>query len=161
MSNTTTHTMKTRKSGRTFTTRVTVTRTPASLSESRMLRSRWFDYCHEFVTEVNQVEVHLASADYEDEGWTTTYLEIVTPNGRGCIVKFSHGEELMAFVMNSGKALAHGMWKKYGSRRGHCCAYLRAMNINPNSRTKVTERCPAALYATVRGEGSKWGVEAA
>lgn len=156
---------KYRKNGHTFSDRITVTRTPSTLSQSRMARPRWFDYCWEHVTEVFEVEVTIemvldvdGETRYSGGGDPSKYTEIVTPLGRGCI---SYGE-LTAFVLNNGHALLNGQYvgRKYGSRRGSAMAYIMAMGCSPNSRKKVTEHCPAALYGVVKGEAEKWSIAA-
>ena len=68
--------------------------------------------------------------------------------------------ELMAFITLTGKALTHGFWKKYGSRRGYAGAYLAAHGVNVDSRSlnKFDERCVGAIYGFIRGEDAKWQV---
>lgn len=147
----------------TFKTTVTVERTPATLSESRIRRARWFDYVADAVTECWKVKVtfkHLSTVTAEktidnlDSGWTDEYFEIVTPYGRGCVVLYADKrcDELECFIPTSGKALIFGCWKKYGKYRGHAVGYLRANKLSADSRSKVEHTCPAAIYKAAIGK---------
>ena len=147
-----------------FNTSVTVERTPANLSEHRARRGRWFDYVGDHVTECYQVKVTFKTLDHTtlNDGvthpsggseWTDTYFEIVTPFGRGTVFSFQHGDELIAFIPTSGKALIEGCWKKYGQYRGHGVGYMRANGLNVNSKAKVEHTCLAQIYsAAARGK---------
>jgi hypothetical protein len=137
----------------TWTTEITVSREPASLSKYRMERARWFDYVGDHVTSCNKVSVTFSGGDVTPV--TNFYFEIVTPHGKGCIIDFEGGSELVAFIPNSGKALITGCWKKYGKYRGHGVGYMRANRLNVNSRTKVEHTCPAHVYDEASGTG--WG----
>lgn len=171
MTTTTTSFIRTwRKNRRTFRDRITVKRTPSTLSESNK-SARWFDYCGEQIVAVFEVEVTVemvldvdGETRYSGGDTPAKYTEIVTANGRGCITRYrGPSEELTAFVLNNGHALLNGCYigRKYGSRRGSAIPYIMAMGCNPNSRKKVTERCAAALYGAVNGEFEKWHIEAA
>lgn len=136
----------------TFETKITVERKPASLSESRMARARWFDHVADHVTECFDVTVTFESGTSK---WTETFFEIVTPSGRGCILRFNGAaEELYAFVTNEGKGMIFGCWKKYGRYRGHAVGYLRAHGLKAESK-KVDHTCIGAMYAAASGK--PWG----
>jgi hypothetical protein len=138
----------------TRTTDFTVSREPATFSNHRMERARWFDYVGDHVTSCFKVTV--TTKTEHSPAYTETYFEIVTPSGKGVIIDFQSGSELMSFIPNDGsKALIYGCWKKYGSYRGHAVGYLRANRLNPNSKSKVEHSCPAHLYAVASGK--KWG----
>lgn len=149
--NTETFVEKRTRNGHTFETTITVERTPASLSEHRMLRHRWFDYVVDHITECFEVKVTMKSGLSE---WTDTFFEIVTPAGRGAVVMFKDHSEIDAFIPNSGAPLIHGCWKKYGQYRGHAISYMRAHKLNVNSK-KVDHTCPARIYAIAAGR--PWG----
>ena len=157
---------KYRKNKHSFTDRITIKRTPSTLSALRIKRDRWFDRCHEQVTEVFEVEVTVAMVVCREDGteyppsanpYVSKYTEIVTPLGRGCVAS----GELLAFVTN-GHALLSGCYvgRKYGMRRGSAIAYIMALGFSPDSRKKVSERCAAALYGAVNGESEKWSIGA-
>jgi hypothetical protein len=130
---------------------ITVTRTPATLSKSRMTRARWFDYVGDHVTACFEVEVTVKSEHGEPR--TEKFLEIVTPHGRGCVVAYGDGdEELNVFIPNSGKALLYGFWRKHGHMVGHAGYYVRGNHLNADSRSKVDHTCPAVIYATASGK---------
>lgn len=134
----------------TFTTKITVVRTPATLSEKRMIRARWFDYVGDSVTACFNVEVTM------DHGHGSTYtdkfFEIVTPTGRGCVVAYGDGsEELNVFIPNTGKALLYGFWNKHGHKVGHAGAYVRANRLNADSRSRCEHTCPLTIYNAARG----------
>jgi hypothetical protein len=141
----------------TWTTGITVSRESVSLSKHRMERARWFDYVGDSVTGCNKVTVTVVTSypSGHQDSYTDTYFEVVTATGKGCIIDFQSGSELMAFIPNIGKALIHGCWKKYGSYRGHAIGYMRANKLNVNSRSKVEHTCPAKLYAIAAGK--PWG----
>lgn len=134
-------------------TTITVTREPATLSEYRMERARWFDYVGDQVTSCTKVTVTFQSGTLST--WTDTYFEIVTPAGKGVVIDFQSGSELEAFIPNSGKALIYGCWKKYGKYRGHAVGYMRANGLKVESRAKVEHTCPAKIYAIAAGK--PWG----
>lgn len=146
-----------------FRTSITIERTPASLAEHRARRGRWFDYVGDAVTECNKVKITQTGLDHTtlSDGvthpsggstYTEEYFEIVTAHGRGVIISFQSGDELMAFIPNSGKALIQGCWKKYGQYRGHACAYLSGNKLNVNSRAKVDHTCAARIYDAAVGK---------
>ena len=138
----------------TWTTSFIVEREPASLSNHRMERARWFDHVGGSVTACNKVTV--TTKTEHSNPYTETYFEIVAPSGRGCVIDFQSGSELEAFIPSDGsKALIYGCWKKYGSYRGHAVGYMRANRLNVNSKAKVEHTCPAKLYAVASGK--KWG----
>jgi hypothetical protein len=135
----------------TWTSTVTVTRTPATLSEKRIIRARWFDYVGDFVTACFNVEVTVDHG--HGQVWTETFFEIVTPYGKGCVVATRDGEELDVFIPNDGhKALLYGFWMKHGHKVGHAGYYVRANHLNADSRTRVEHTCPARIYAAARGD---------
>lgn len=145
-----------------FRRNVTVVREPATLSEHRARRGRWFDYVGDSVTECFKVTITFTSVDHTTLGDgmthpssgstdTVTYFEIVTPFGRGCVISFSDRDELDCFIPNTGKALVTGCWKKYGSYRGHAVAYLKANRLSPSS-SKVQHTCLAVIYDAARGK---------
>jgi hypothetical protein len=138
-----------------FNTSVTVERTPATLSEHRARRGRWFDFVGDHVTECFKVKATFTSLNHttRHDGvthpsggstWTDEYFEIVTPAGRGLVYSFQDGDELIAFIPNTGKALIEGCWKKYGKYRGHGVGYMRANRLNVNSKAKVDHTCPSS-----------------
>lgn len=135
-------------------TTITVRREPATLSEYRARRGRWFDYVGDHVTACFNVIVTFTDSFGRSD--TETYYEIVTPAGRGVVISFQDGDELEAFIPNTGKALIYGCWKKYGQYRGHAVGYMRANHLNVNTRSRVEHTCPAKLYAIAAGR--KWGV---
>lgn len=130
------------------TTAITVSREPVNLTKYRFERPRWFDYIADHITECFTVTVSFRTGTTT---WTDTYFEVVTPYGKGCVIDYEHSSELEAFIPNSGKALIHGCWKKYGSYRGHAVSYMRAHKLNVNSRTKVEHTCPAKIYSIAAG----------
>lgn len=145
-----------------FQTQITVERTPATLSEHRARRGRWFDCVADHITACFRVKVTYTSLDYTtlSDGvthpsggstHTNEYFEIVTPFGRGAVISFQHGDELECFVPTSGKALITGCWKKYGQFRGHAVGYLRANRLSASSKAKVDHTCCAAIYAGAVG----------
>ena len=150
---TTTFIEKFKKNGHVFETEITVERTPGNLGELRMTRGRYFDYIGDSITSANNVKVTFKTSG--GTTWTDEYTEIVTPSGRGCVIAFQSGSELMSFIPNSGKALITGCWKKYGSYRGHAVGYFRGNNLNPNSRARVYHTCCAHLYDAAVG-GTKY-----
>ncbi len=134
----------------TWTSTITVKTTPATLSERRMVRARWFDYVGDHVTACNNVEV---TVDHGNGAVRTeTFFEIVTPAGKGCVTILRDHEELDVFIPNSGKALIYGFWKKHGHMVGHAGYYVRANRVNASSRTKVHHTCPARIYAAAAGK---------
>lgn len=150
----TTFTETTKRRGITSTTEITVTREPATLSEHRMLRHRWFDYVGDAVTACFKVTATFKAGAVTT--WTNVYFEIVTATGRGVVSMFDTHSEIDAFIPNNGSpALAHGCWKKYGMYRGHCVGYLRANHLSPDSRKRVEHTCPAKIYAIAAGR--PWG----
>jgi hypothetical protein len=135
-----------------WTTKITVSREPVNLTKYRMERPRWFDYVGDVITECFKVTVTFGEECLGCHApWTDTYFEVVTPYGKGCVIDYEHSSELEAFIPNSGKALIHGCWKKYGSYRGHAVSYMRAHKLNVNSRTKVEHTCPAKIYNIASG----------
>jgi hypothetical protein len=141
----------------TWTTEITVSREPATLSKYRMERARWYDYVGDHITACNKVTMTRVTSypsGHTDEV-TETYFEVVTPTGKGKVTDFQGGSELEAFIPNSGKALITGCWKKYGKYRGHSVGYMRANKLNVDSRSKVEHTCPAKIYAIASGKG--WG----
>jgi hypothetical protein len=159
----TTSFVKTRKNKiASFRTAVTVERTPATLSEHRARRGRWFDFVGDYVTECFKVKVTFTTIDHTTfrDGethpsggsvHTDEYFEIVTPFGRGCVVPFQSGDELECFIPSSGKTLITGCWKKYGQYRGHSVAYLAANQLSVNSKSKVDHTCCVRIYDAARG----------
>jgi len=131
-----------------WTTEITVSREPISLSKYRMERPRWFDYVGDHITECFKVTLTFTT---NSTTWTDTYFEVVTSAGKGCVIDYEHSSELEAFIPNSGKALIHGCWKKYGKYRGHAVGYMQANKVNVNSRTKVEHTCPAKIYNIAAG----------
>ena len=142
---------RTRKHG--HETTVTVETFGSALGELRAERGRYWDYVGDHVTLAREVKVSFRNelgGEFHD-----SYVEIETPFGVGCLVKFRDtGYELMAFVPHTGPALVHGCWKKYGSYRGHAVSWLRGKGLNVNSRTKVQHHCPLALYRAAAGKES-------
>ena len=148
--NATTFVETTKNKFATFTSTITVKTTPATLSERRMVRARWFDYVGDHVTACNTVEV---TVDHGNGAVRTeTFFEIVTPTGKGCVTILRDHEELDVFIPNSGKALIYGFWKKHGHMVGHAGYYVRANRINASSRAKVDHTCPARIYAAAAGK---------
>jgi hypothetical protein len=135
-----------KRNGHTFETTITVERTPSSLGELRAVRGRYWDYMGDSITEAYTVKVTFGGLST----WTDTYTEVVTASGRGCVINFQDGPELMAFIPNSGKALITGCWKKYGMYRGHAVGYLRAYGFRPESK-KVDHTCCARIYNAAKG----------
>jgi hypothetical protein len=131
---------------------ITVTRTPATLSERRMTRARWFDYVGDFVIACFNVAVTVR--DNFGREITETFFEIVTETGRGCVTLYQDGEELDVFIPNESghKALLHGFWMKRGHKVGHAGLYVRANRIDADSRKRVDHTCPARIYQWARGE---------
>lgn len=144
-----------KRNGHTFQTEVTVTRTPGSVSELRMTRGRYWDYMGDHITEVSKVTVSqrniYSNGDVEDTSYDTTYTEIVTPFGKGCIIDFESGPELCGFIPTTGKALIYGCWKKYGQYRGHAIAWFKAHKLNVNTKSRVYHTCPAHIYDAAKG----------
>lgn len=148
-----------------FRTTITVERTPATLSEHRILRSRWFDYVADHVLSCSKVRVvirreYLLAPPGSSDGGVTQeeFFEITTATGKGIVLMHSEKHsELDVFIPNSGKALIHGLafWKKHGFWVGHGVGYLRALSINVNTRGKVDRVCAAQLYAV--STGKPWG----
>lgn len=143
---TTTFIERHKKNGHVFETTVTVERTPSSLGELRAVRGRYWDYMGDSVTEAYTVKVTFGGLST----WTDTFTEVVTPSGRGCVISFESGPELMAFITGD-KALITGCWKKYGMYRGHAISYLRAYRFRPESKSKVDHTCCARIYAAAKG----------
>lgn len=150
---TTTFIEKRKKNGHEFLTEITVETTPGNLSELRMVRGRYWDYTGDHITACNNVKVTIKPiyAGQVSEGWTDTFTEVVTPTGKGVIVHFESGPEMMGFIPNTGKALIHGCWKKYGQYRGHAVGYFRANKLNVNTKSRVYHTCPAHLYDAAKG----------
>ena len=148
-----THTETRKKNGYTFVTTYTVVREPATLSEHRMLRPRWFDYVGDHVQECYKVTV--TTETKAGSTYTDTYFEIVTPFGRGAITSLVGSSELSCWIPTSGPVLLTGCWKKYNMYRGHVLAYAMAMGVRPESRTKTLHTCSAHVYAIAAGKS--WG----
>jgi len=132
-----------KKFDRTFLTQWRVTSQPAELTEAQKA-TRWYQVIGQSILAVTKVsvqsELHLeghalkTEADWEDHAkriFPETYTVIHTAHGTACIVQFEVAT-IQGITMNGGgrskpKAFTLGTWRKYGSKRGHGMAYLRAM----------------------------------
>lgn len=127
-------------------------REPATLSEFRMARPRWFETVGDQVTACFKVTVTVAGS-MGGTSHEVEYFEVVTPFGRGVLFLGKDYSELDCWVpSNGGQALAAGCFRKYGKYRGNCVAYLLAMGFNVDSKKKVDHCCIARLYAGAQGK---------
>lgn len=127
-------------------------REPATLSEFRMARPRWFETVGEHVTECFKTTVTI-TGNLSGTVHTVEYFEIVTAFGRGVLFLGQGYSEMDCWIpSNGGQALAYGCSKKYGKYRGNCVAYLLAMGFNVDSKKKVDHCCVLRLYYAAQGK---------
>jgi hypothetical protein len=89
-----------------------------------------------------------------------TYLEVETATAIACIVEFVSGSDVQGVIVKGGrKAKSHtlGTWRKYGCKRGHGMAWLRAKQglkqcTSPESGSDI---CPGRAYEML-GSANAW-----
>lgn len=101
------------------------------------------------------------STEIPSHNWGDTVIEIETDHAIACIVDFTSGAEVGGVIVKGsargrGKNLCMtlGTWRKYGHKRGHGMAWIRAkfhqgLCKSPESGSDV---CPAEAYATLSGK---------
>jgi len=164
-STTQTFTSSRKKHDHTFYTQWRVTTSPGELTEAHKA-SRWYAAFGSDITKVERVSVQSemllegrpakTEADWADHAKAirpSIYTVVHTRYGNACIVDYQNDYSDVAGVIVSrprgkAKSLTLGTWKKYGSKRGHGMAWLRAMAgqkfcTSPDSGRDI---CPAEAY---------------
>lgn len=163
-STTQTYTSSRKKHGRTFYTQWRVTSSPGELTEAHKA-SRWYAAFGAEITRVERVSVQSdmllegrsakTEAEWADHAahLASNYTVVHTRYGKACIVDYQNDYSDVAGVVVSrprgkAKSLTLGTWKKYGAKRGHGMAWLRAMYgqkscTSPEAGQNI---CPAEAY---------------
>lgn len=126
-------------------------RTPSQVSA--IPAGRWSEYITN-VTEVHAVEMWTTNPSFPArEEYKARGFEFVTPYGRGLIMAWRDGADVVAFIPNNTATptLFHGAWKKRGSWVHWGMDYIRAQGFNPASK-KVYHSCPAHIYDAAMGK---------
>jgi len=139
--------------------------------------SRWFKAVGSLITRVEKVSVQSdmllegyapkTEAEWAEHAkliWPTTYTVIHTAKGSACVVDFQSGSDIAGVIVSRGrkpKALTLGTWRKYGSKRGHGMAWLRAefglgRCTSPEAGRDV---CAGEAYGRLGSVEFAWGAQ--